>query len=165
MPLPLMPVEPREPTPQATDPEDAIALIAAHHAAVSCLFEDYATARSVAQKQGLVAEICRVLIVHAQVQEEIFYPALKAALNGKWQACEARIKATDCKALVAQLHGAEPDSAQYEHQVDALLACVKHHVQEELDGLFPQAASVCLDLIELGDRMSARKDDLLAQAA
>lgn len=62
---------------------DAIALLKADHAAVSQLFDVYGNARSAPKKKALVAEICTVLSVHTQIEEEIFCPAVKAALKDK----------------------------------------------------------------------------------
>ena len=82
-------------------PKDAIVLLKADHEAVSQMFDDYEKARSVAKKKALVAEICTALSVHAQIEEEIFYPAVKAALKDKLLVPEA----TDPKDLFSHTLG------------------------------------------------------------
>jgi hemerythrin superfamily protein len=146
-------------------PNDAIALLKADHEAVSQLFAEYENARSVPNKKALVAEICTALSVHAQIEEEIFYPAVKKALKDKLLVPEATVEHTGVKDLIAQLEGDEPDGEMYDAKVKVLSEYVKHHVKEEQNEMFPKVKSSSLDLVELGERMAARKDELLAQVA
>ncbi|WP_425259346.1 hemerythrin domain-containing protein [Rubrivivax sp. RP6-9] len=146
-------------------PKDAIALLRADHTAVRQMFTDYEKTRSVATKMSLVADICSALTVHAQIEEEIFYPAVKAALKDKLLVPEATVEHTSVKDLIAQLEGVEPDGEMYDAKVKVLSEYVKHHVQEEQNEMFPQAKATSLDMVELGARMATRRDDLLAQAA
>jgi len=115
--------------------KDAIALLKADHETVSGLFAEYEKTRSVAKKKALVAEICTELSVHAQIEEEIFYP---------------------------KVEGLEPDGEMYDAKVKVLSEYVKHHVKEEQNEMFPKAKATSLDLVELGARMTARKAELLA---
>lgn len=146
-------------------PKDAIALLKADHTAVSQMFADYEGTRSIPKKKALVAEICTALSVHAQIEEEIFYPAVKAALKDKLLVPEATVEHTSVKDLIAQLEGAEPDGEMYDAKVKVLSEYVKHHVKEEQAEMFTKAKTSSLDLVELGARMTARKDELLAQTA
>ena len=146
-------------------PKDAIALLKADHDAVSQLFAEYEKTRSSLKKKALVAEICTTLSVHAQIEEEIFYPAFKAALKDKLLVSEATVEHTGVKDLIAQLEGAEPDGEMYDAKVKVLSEYVKHHVKEEQTEMFPKAKSSSLDMLDLGARMAARKDELLDQAA
>jgi hemerythrin superfamily protein len=146
-------------------PKDAIALLKADHEAVSQLFAEYEKTRSVANKKALVAEICTALSVHAQIEEEIFYPAVKAALKDKLLVPEATVEHAGVKDLIAQVEGVEPDGEMYDAKVKVLSEYVKHHVKEEQNEMFPKVKSSSLDMVELGARMAARKDELLAQAA
>ena len=142
--------------------QDAIALLKADHKAVSGLFADYETARSTANKKAIVAEICTALSVHAQIEEEIFYPDVKAAMKDKLLVPEATVEHAGVKGLVAQLEGAEPDGEMYEAKVKVLSEYVKHHVKEEQTEMFPKVKESSLDLDELGARMAVRKAELLA---
>ena len=145
-------------------PKDAIALLEADHEAVSQLFAEYEKTRSVPDKKALVAEICTALSVHAQIEEEIFYPAVKAVLKNKLLVPEATVEHTSVKELIAQIEGVEPDGEMYDAKVKVLSEYVKHHVKEEQNEMFAKVKVSSLDMIELGARMAARKDALLAQA-
>ena len=101
--------------------------------------------------------------MHAQVAEEIFYPAVKEALKNKLKVHDERVGHTAVKDLIAQLEGAEPDGKLYDAKVKALSDCVKHHVKEEQSEIFPRAMTTSLDMAELGARMAARKHVLLAR--
>jgi hemerythrin superfamily protein len=149
----------------AKDTKDAIAMLKADHEAVSHLFAEYAKTHSVPNKKALVAEICTALSVHAQVEEEIFYPAVKAALKDKLLIPEVIVEQAGMKTLIAQLEGAEPDGEMYDAKVRVLAEYVTHHVKEEHTEMFPKAKASSLDMVELGARMAARKAELMAQAA
>ena len=144
--------------------KDAIALLKADHEAVSQLFAEYEKTRSVPNKQDLVAQICTELSVHAQIEEEIFYPAVKVALKDKLLVPEATVEHAGVKDLIAQLEGVEPGGEMYDAKVKVLSEYVKHHVKEEQNEMFRKAKTSSLDMVELGARMAARKDDLLVQA-
>lgn len=141
---------------------DAIALLKADHEAVSDLFAEYEKSRSAPKKKALVAEICTALSVHAQIEEEIFYPAIKAALKDKLLIPEATVEHATLKSLIDQLEGVEPDGEMYEAKVKVLHEYVSHHVKEEQNEMFPKAKGSSLDMAELGAKMAARKADLLA---
>lgn len=142
--------------------KDAIALLRTDHETVSGLFADYEKTSSNAKKKALVAEICSALSVHAKIEEEIFYPTVKAALKDKLLVPEATIEHGSIKDLIAQLEGLEPDGEMYDAKVQVLSEYVKHHVKEEQNEMFPKAKATSLDMVELGARMAARKADLLA---
>ena len=143
-------------------PKDAIALLKADHEAVSQLFAEYEKTRSVARKKALVEEICSALSVHAQIEEEIFYPAVKAALRDKVLVPEATVEHAGLKDLIAQLRGVEPDGEMYDARVKVLSEYVRHHVKEEHNLMFPQARASLLDMNDLGTRMAARQSYLQA---
>ncbi len=85
--------------------KDATALLRADHKLVSELFAEYEKARSVTKKKQLVSQICTELSVHAQVEEEIFYPAVKLALKDKELVPEATVEHATLKDLIAQVEG------------------------------------------------------------
>ncbi len=143
--------------------KDAIALLKADHEAVSQLFAEFEKTHSVTNKKALVAEMCTALSVHAQIEEEIFYPAVKAALKDKLLVPEATVEHASVKSLIAQLEGVEPDGEMYDAKVKVLSEYVKHHVKEEQNEMFPKAKASTLDMTELGAQMAARKHELMAQ--
>lgn len=144
-------------------PKDAIALLKADHEAVSALFADYEKTHSVAKKKALVNEICTALSVHAQIEEEIFYPDVKAALRDKHLVPEAKVEHAGVKDLMAQIEGIDPNGEMYDAKVKVLSEYVKHHVKEEQNQMFPKVKESSMDLVELGSRLAARKADLLAE--
>jgi hemerythrin superfamily protein len=145
-------------TPRATD---ATVLLRADHKRVSDLFEQYESARSQAKKKSLVALICTELTVHAQVEEEIFYPAVKAALKDKELVPEATVEHATLKELIAQVRDKEPDGEMFDAKIQVMSEYVKHHVKEEQNEMFPKARASKLDLNDLGERIAARKQELM----
>lgn len=143
--------------------QEATALLRADHKRVSELFADYEKARSTAQKQKLVSQICAELTVHAQVEEEIFYPAVKRALKDKELVPEATVEHETVKDLIAQIEGVSPDGEMFDAKVKVLSEYVKHHVKEEHEEMFPKARATRLDMVELGARLAERKAELIAQ--
>jgi len=144
---------------------DAVALLVADHVAVSQLFAEYDKALPSAEKKALVAQLCTALRVHVQIEEELFYPAIEAMLADPMLVPEARLEHTGVKNLIAQLEGVEPDGVMYDAKVKVLGEYVRHHVKEEQTEMFPQASKTSLNLVELGERMAARREELLAQRA
>jgi hemerythrin superfamily protein len=140
--------------------KDAITMLKADHEAVSALFEQYEKTNLPSKKKSLVDKICTALSVHAQIEEEIFYPAVKAALKDKLLVPEATVEHAGIKDLIGQLEGIEPAGEMYDAKVKVLSEYVKHHVKEEQNEMFPKAKASSLDLVELGAHMAARKADL-----
>lgn len=147
----------------SSQPQEATALLRADHKLVSGLFAEYEKARSPVKKQQLVNQICTELTVHAQVEEEIFYPAVKAALKDKELIPEATVEHSTVKDLIAQVEGVEPDGEMYDAKIKVLSEYVKHHVKEEHNEIFPKAKSSQLDMLELGARLAERKAELMSQ--
>ena len=146
----------------ASSSQDAIALLRADHKKVSALYEQYESSRSAAKKKALVATICLELSVHAQVEEEIFYPAVKAALKDKELVPEAQVEHASLKELIAQVKDKEPDGEMFDARIKVMSEYTKHHVKEEQNEMFPKAKASRLDMNELGARIAARKAELMA---
>lgn len=143
--------------------QEATALLKADHKAVDALFEQYESARSATKKKAIVAQICTELTVHAQIEEEIFYPQVKEALKDKELIPEATVEHATLKELIAQLETAEPSDEMYDAKVKVLSEYVKHHVKEEQNEMFPKAKASKLDMHALGEQLQQRKDELLAR--
>ncbi len=101
--------------------------------------------------------------MHAQIEEEIFYPEVKAALKDHELVPEATVEHASLKDLIAQLEAVEPDGEMYDAKVKVLSEYVKHHVKEEQNEMFPKVKASSLDLVALGARMATRKEMLLAR--
>lgn len=142
--------------------KDATALLKADHKLVSDLFDEYESTRATRKKMLLVSQICKELTVHAQVEEEIFYPAVKAALKDKELVPEAAVEHATLKNLISQIEGIQPDGEMYDAKVKVLSEYVKHHVKEEQNEMFPKAKASKLDMLELGAQLAARKQELMS---
>jgi hemerythrin superfamily protein len=149
-------------TPATRGGIDAIALLKADHQRVSQMYDQYEATRSTAKKKALVASICLELSVHAQVEEEIFYPAVKAALKDKEMVPEAQVEHATLKELIAQVKDKEPDGEMFDAKIKVMSEYTKHHVKEEQNEMFPKAKQSKLDMKELGARIAARKEELMA---
>jgi hemerythrin-like domain-containing protein len=141
--------------------KEATAILRADHKLVSDLFEQYEKSRSPEKKKELVAQICKELTIHAQVEEEIFYPAVQAALKDHELIPEATVEHATLKDLIAQVEGLEPDGEMFDAKIKVMSEYVKHHVKEEQNEIFPKARATSLDMTELGDQIMARKQELM----
>jgi hemerythrin superfamily protein len=145
-------------SPQATD------LIRADHARVLATFHRYKSDLAPAKKQALVGAICLSLEVHAQVEEEIFYPAMGSvdrSLVGKLIPEHDQMRS-----LIAALRNREATDAQYDATVMELMRDVIHHVADEETILLPEAERVLGERLgELGARMMKRRIQLMAPHA
>jgi hypothetical protein len=104
-----------------------------------------------------------MLTVHAQIEEEIFYPACKEMVEDTEDLlAEAEIEHRSLKELIAKIEAGEPGSEKYDAEVTVLGEYVKHHVKEEQGELFPKVRDSELDLAELGEQLEARKQELMA---
>jgi len=152
---------------QAAKPEDAIQLLMTDHREVEALFKKFESAKDDdSAKADIVAQICEALSVHAEIEEEIFYPAVRDALNEKGEDMEdmvdeAEVEHESIKSLVEWLEDAEPDDEHYDAKVKVLTEYVKHHVKEEENELFPAVKKTDLDLDNLGAEMFERKTELM----
>jgi hemerythrin superfamily protein len=140
---------------------DAIALLKADHKEVYELFKKFESARTEASKRKLVERICSELKVHAQVEEEIFYPAVREAIEDADLMDEASVEHATAKDLIAQLEKGELGEELYKAKVMVLGEYIRHHVKEEEKEMFPQVKKADLDLKELGTAIKERKTELL----
>ncbi|HYC48428.1 MAG TPA: hemerythrin domain-containing protein [Burkholderiales bacterium] len=140
---------------------DALALLRADHQKVDQLLQQFEKARGSDRKESLAETICRELTVHAQLEEEIFYPAAREALRSDQDLLdEATVEHASAKDLIAQIEGMDAGDELFEAKVTVLGEYVKHHVKEEQNELFPKVRKAKLDLKALGERMEARKLEL-----
>jgi hemerythrin superfamily protein len=154
-------------TGKAEKAEDAIKLLTKDHREVEALFKKFESAKDDnAEKADIVEQICDALSTHAEIEEEIFYPAAREALSEKGEDLldEAEVEHASIKSLVAQLEEAEPDDDLYDAKVKVLTEYVKHHVKEEEGEMFPKVKKTDLDLDQLGAEMFERKTELMAEA-
>ncbi|HET7135136.1 MAG TPA: hemerythrin domain-containing protein [Casimicrobiaceae bacterium] len=118
-----------------------------------------------AEKERLVAQICDALTIHAQIEETIFYPAARRALQEKGQDLldEAAVEHQTLKDIIGRLEMAPTSDPLYDAGVKVLSEYVKHHVKEEENELFPKVRQVNLDLRAIGQQLAQRKQELESQ--
>ncbi|HET8584771.1 MAG TPA: hemerythrin domain-containing protein [Casimicrobiaceae bacterium] len=118
-----------------------------------------------AEKEQLVAQICDALTIHAQIEETIFYPAARRALQEKGQDLldEAAVEHQTLKDIVGRLEMAPTSDPLYDAGVKVLSEYVKHHVKEEESELFPKVRQSNLDLQSIGQQLAKRKQELESQ--
>jgi len=150
--------------------KDACDLLDADHRNVKKMFKEYeelsgSRARSATQKKmELARQICMELTVHAQIEEEIFYPALRGAIKDTDLLDEATVEHQSAKDLIAQIEQAGEPDEMFDAKVKVLGEYIDHHVKEEKNEIFPKArAARKLDLVAMRDELEARKEDLMAE--
>ncbi|KGF80525.1 hemerythrin [Massilia sp. JS1662] len=146
--------------------QDAIALLTADHREVSEMFEQFEQLgdRATTSKEKLKDKICKALIAHTTIEEEIFYPAVRAAKveEGEDMVDEAIVEHASAKDLIKQLQEMQPDDDLYDAKVKVLSEQIEHHVKEEEKEMFPKAKKAGLDLLALGQEMALRKQELMS---
>jgi hypothetical protein len=145
---------------------DAIAMLRADHDKVKKLFKKFERLHEdeANDEAGQVAtQICNELTVHTKIEEEIFYPALREAIDEKDLLNEAEAEHASCKDLIAQIREMRADDEMYAAKVIVLGEYINHHVEEEHSEMFPKAKKAKkLDLKALGERMATRKSALMS---
>ena len=148
-------------------PTSAVEVLKKDHDEVEKLFDQYEDAKDESNselKVQIVAAVCKALTIHARIEEEIFYPALRSGDDDAADLVdEAAVEHQTLKALVAELEGAAPDEELYDAKVKVLSEYVKHHVKEEEGEMFPLARKSDLDLEAVGAELFARKVALSAE--
>jgi len=151
----------------ATRSPDAISILTEDHKKVKKLFTEFKKLKEADgddnEKAGLVNAICTALTIHTQIEEEIFYPAVRAALDEDDLMDEADEEHESAKALIGQLEAMEPGDDHYDAKVTVLGEYIDHHVKEEQDEMFPKVKKSKLDLVELGSEMLQRQQELQAE--
>jgi hypothetical protein len=144
--------------------QDAIALLKADHRQVEEWFEQFESTRSDERKQKLAQQCCQALKVHTQIEEEIFYPEERGEVEDD-VLDEAYVEHQGAKDLIAQIEAMKPADEFYDAKVKVLGEYIKHHVKEEEQpgGIFAQAKKGDEDLDAMGERLDARKRELMAE--
>lgn len=133
------------------------------HKNVSDLFDEYERINITSRKKSLVSQICVDLTIHAQVEEEILYPALNEILKDKRLAPQAILKHVTLKGLIAEVENA--DGKEFDAKVKVLSAYVKDHINEKQNQILRRVIATRLDVIDIGARIASRKEELVAENA
>ena len=146
--------------------KNGLQLLSEDHRKVEGLFAQFEKASGASAKEKIVRQICTELKVHTMIEEEIFYPEINGKVE-KDALDEAYVEHDSAKLLVNELVAAEPDESFYDAKVKVLQELIEHHVKEEekeRDNLFQQTRAADVDLEALGERLAARKAELMKLA-
>jgi len=142
----------------------ALELLMTDHRKVEDLFSQYEDDKDGDEdaRRKLAERICAELKVHTQIEEELFYPWLRENVDDDDMEMveEAQVEHNGAKDLIEQIEGASDIDAEYNAKVKVLGEYVKHHVNEEENGIFPKVSDQQEELDELGQEMAARKGEL-----
>ncbi|MBV1690347.1 hemerythrin domain-containing protein [Novosphingobium sp. G106] len=149
----------------AAKPADAIKLLKDDHKEVKTYFKQYETLEDDAERRALADKICMALTVHATVEEEIFYPAVREAIDDDDLLDEAEVEHASAKQLIAEIQAMDVNDRLFDAKVTVLGEYIDHHVEEEETEMFPETRESNLDLKALGAQMAERKAALMAELA
>jgi len=139
-------------------------LLTADHKAVKALFKQFEQLAEQDEddegKATLVEQICNALTIHAEVEEEIFYPAVREAIEDDALMDEADVEHASAKDLIGQLEKMAPGDDHYDAKVTVLGEYINHHVEEEEGEMFAKARRADVDTAALGEEMAKRKAEL-----
>jgi hemerythrin superfamily protein len=146
--------------------QDAIALLKSDHKKVKALFSQFDKLKDDGadeDKAAIVAQICNELKIHTAIEEKIFYPAVRKAIEDSDLMDEALVEHAGAKDLIAQLEAAAVDDDLYNAKVTVLGEQIDHHVKEEEGSMFPKAQKAKVDTAALGAIMTKRKTALMEE--
>ena len=146
---------------------DAIDMLKQDHDRVEKAFKDFERMdRQDAEAcRALIEGVCEELKLHTTLEEEVFYPALREAIDDEDLLNEAAVEHETARMLIEQLENMGTDDPNYFATFTVLGEYVHHHIKEEQGEMFPAAKKARLDLVALGERMRARKEELAGEIA
>lgn len=153
----------RKATRAAAKPADAIKLLKEDHREVKDMFKRFESAKDDNQKLELAKQICIALTVHAQIEEELFYPAAREAIDDDDLLDEAEVEHGSAKQLIADIQSMQPGDPLFDAKVSVLGEYINHHVEEEEGEMFPEVKDSKMDLKALGQQLAERKQALMQQ--
>lgn len=147
--------------PAARRSKDALAFLKQDHRTVEGLFKQFEEATDGRTRSSLMRRIAQALTVHAQIEEEILYPAARQELEDHDLLNEAQVEHDSAKKLIAEIEQMRPSEQLYKAKVTVLKEYVKHHVKEEERELFPLLKKCDLDLEAMGEELANRHQELM----
>src|SRR5688572_5828898 len=138
----------------------ATQMIRQDHKKVEGLFKKVEQTKGAQAKRRLAENAMAELEIHAALEEEIFYPAVKNEVDDGSMVQEAIQEHQTVKQLIAELKGMGEADGEFESQFSQLVENVQHHVEEEENEMLPKVEDSELDLNSLGQQMSQRKQQM-----
>jgi len=138
-------------------------MIRMDHTHVFAVFHRFKAHTSHTRKSALVRNACLAIEVHAQLEEEIFYPALREAAGSDPTLDRSGPEHNEMRGLIERLRAMSPEDGEFDSTFHALMRLVMHHVADEEAVLLPEAERRMPDrLSELGAQMTKRRLELMA---
>ena len=143
---------------------NAFELLEQDHREVEEWFDQYDELKEDDNRKGKLAEkICLALKVHAQIEEEIFYPQAREATNDNDLIDEAVVEHATVKNLISEIEAMEVGEELYDAKMRVLGEMVKHHIKEEEEEFFPKLEAGQMDLDAVGREIAERKEELMSE--
>ncbi|HET9836414.1 MAG TPA: hemerythrin domain-containing protein [Rhodanobacteraceae bacterium] len=144
---------------------NAIELLKHDHREVDSMFKQFESEDETRSKAEVAQHICLSLIVHSEIEEELFYPAAQRVLEDEDRdlVAEAKVEHMGLKRLIDDISGSSPGDEMFKARMIVLKEYVKHHVHEEEHELMPQVKKTDIDLEALGSRLLERKQALIQE--
>ena len=142
---------------------DAIHLLKEDHAKVKGLFEDFENTEDQKEQQDIAGKVIQELTIHAEIEEEIFYPAVREAIEESDIMDEAEEEHHVAKVLMEELKHMDSSNEHFAAKFTVLAENVRHHIKEEEGDMLPKAKKADLDMEQLGQQMMERKQELMHQ--
>jgi hemerythrin superfamily protein len=142
---------------------NAIQSIKRDHKKVEGLFAKFEQAKNASAKQRICQQVIQELEVHAKLEEEIFYPAVKKHIGEEEMLQEAKQEHQEAKSIMAELRKMNAEDEQFEEKFSELVEGVKHHVEEEEGEMLPKVEQSDMDLAGIGEQLAERKQELVEQ--
>jgi hemerythrin superfamily protein len=149
-----------KPAKSAEHAADAVDLLTRDHRLVEELFAAFAAATP-QQLDPLARRVCKMLRIHAQIEEELFYPVARRAIQDDELIDAAEREHAEARQTIARVESMTSDHADFKPAVEALASAVAEHVREEEGELFPRLRGAGVNLVSLGVALAERRDTLL----
>lgn len=144
---------------------DAIKLLTDDHNKVKKMFKEFEKLHKKHEegREELAQQICKELTIHAQLEEEIFYPAAREAIEDDHLMNEAVVEHQAAKDLIEKIQSMNSSDPMYDAIVRVLGEYVNHHIEEEQNEIFPKVEKAKMDLEEIGSEIEERKEALMEE--
>lgn len=152
---------------QSADTEvNALELLEQDHRQVEEWFDQYDELPDGDRRKAELAEkLCLALKVHAQIEEEMFYPQAREATKDKDLLDEAVVEHATVKNLIREIEAMKVGEDLFDAKIRVLGEMVKQHIKEEEEELFPEVESAKMDVNAIGKELAERKDELMSEMA
>ena len=145
-------------------PIDAIAMLKADHRTMQDLFTRYESVGDCSTKHLIAEQVFTELNLHAQLEENVFYPAYeeRTGKNGTQLVADNRLEHEKVRELMLEMQGLDLAEEEFEAKFHELIHTVRHHIDAEENEMFPEAEQILADQLEdLMDKMVELKHQLM----